>query len=226
MEISEIVQFAAALLFVLALIILVAWVLRRYFGGGARAGGSPLRRRERRLGVVEAAQIGNRHRLVLVRRDDREHLLLLGGSNELVVESNITTRTETAEVNIRATEPTFTSPAPAAGNLAARNPEPSFERASYEHPAPESFAASSFPNRDDDEIAFSSQTLSDYKDTNAGSAYLADDRPSYLEQSTTGYDAPDDAERFPPAENESAEAEKTDDGQSRILNRFLNKSTD
>ncbi|MFV2093554.1 MAG: flagellar biosynthetic protein FliO, partial [Hyphomicrobiales bacterium] len=180
MDIPEIVQFAAALLFVLALIILVAWVLRRYFGGGARTGSSPLRRRDRRLGIVEAAQIGNRHRLVLVRRDDREHLLLLGGSNELLVEANITTRTETAEVNIRATEPSFANPAPAGmGGLTASTPEPAFDRSEFERPAPEPYSAPNFAERNNDEIAFSSPDLSSYKDTGpsaetgAGSAYLS-----------------------------------------------------
>ena len=33
--------------------------------------------------------IDNRRRLVLVRRDDREHLLLLGPQGETVVETNI-----------------------------------------------------------------------------------------------------------------------------------------
>ena len=230
MDIPEIVQFTAALLFVLALIILVAWVLRRYFGGGARTGNSPLRRRDRRLGIVEATQIGSRHRLVLVRRDDREHLLLIGGSNELLVEGNITTRTETAEVNIRATEPTFSSPPPTAESLSTRSPEPSFERSGFERPATEPFAAPSYGGRDDNEIAFSSQTLSDYKDNSAGSAYLASERPSYLEQNTAGYDAPADQERYPPADSpgpdEAGPGGRAEEGQSRILSRFLNKTPD
>lgn len=107
MDISLIVQGAAALLLVLALIILIAWVLKRHFGGTPRQGQPALRRRNRRLGIVEAAPIGTRHRLVLVRRDDVEHLLLIGGATELVVEGSIPRDTEAAEVNIRAVEPRF-----------------------------------------------------------------------------------------------------------------------
>lgn len=39
--------------------------------------------------MVEARAIDSRRRLVLVRRDDREHLLLIGGANDVVVETGI-----------------------------------------------------------------------------------------------------------------------------------------
>lgn len=107
MELSELATFGAALLAVLALIMFIAWVLRRFFGGSARPGHPTLRRRERRLGVVEAAQIGTRHRLLLVRRDDREHLLLIGGTTDLVIETGIVSAGTEAEVNIRSVEPRF-----------------------------------------------------------------------------------------------------------------------
>jgi flagellar protein FliO/FliZ len=105
MELPEIATFAAALLAVLALIMAIAWVLRRFFGGTERAGSAVPRRRDRRLGVVEAAQVGPRHRLLLVRRDDREHLLLIGGTTELVVETDISHPGAEADVRIRPVEP-------------------------------------------------------------------------------------------------------------------------
>ncbi len=105
MDLPEIATFAAALLAVLALIMAIAWVLRRFFGGTQRPGQSPLRRRDRRLGVVEAAQVGPRHRLLLVRRDDREHLLLIGGTTELLIETDIPHDGGESEVSIRSVEP-------------------------------------------------------------------------------------------------------------------------
>ena len=80
-------RFALALLLVLGLIALAAWALRRFGPGGL---GVSLGRgdRTRRLSVVESLPLDPRHRLVLVRRDDREHLLLLG-AGETVVESGI-----------------------------------------------------------------------------------------------------------------------------------------
>jgi flagellar protein FliO/FliZ len=77
-------KFALAFLLVLGLIALGAWTLRR-FGLGVVTAGT----RGRRLAVVESLALDARHRLVLVRRDDREHLLLLGTA-ETVVESGIT----------------------------------------------------------------------------------------------------------------------------------------
>ena len=77
-------KFALAFLLVLGLIALCAWALRRFgLGGAVRP------TRGNRLAVVESLVLDARHRLVLVRRDDREHLILLG-TTEIVVESGIT----------------------------------------------------------------------------------------------------------------------------------------
>lgn len=45
--------------------------------------------RHQRLSVVESIALDGRRRVVLVRRDDVEHLLLLGGTGDLVVEQGI-----------------------------------------------------------------------------------------------------------------------------------------
>lgn len=47
------------------------------------------RGRHRRLMVVESLPLDARRRCVIVRCDDREHLLLLGGQNDIVVETNL-----------------------------------------------------------------------------------------------------------------------------------------
>jgi flagellar protein FliO/FliZ len=47
------------------------------------------RARQPRLGVVDAFNLDGRRQLVIVRRDNVEHLLMLGGPNDLVVESEI-----------------------------------------------------------------------------------------------------------------------------------------
>jgi flagellar protein FliO/FliZ len=41
----------------------------------------------RRLAVVESLALDNRRRLLLIRKDGAEHLILIGGSNDLVVET-------------------------------------------------------------------------------------------------------------------------------------------
>ena len=83
-------KFVLALAFVLGLILLLAFLVRR-FGLGSFAIAPRARNSVRRLSVVEVAPIDAKRRLVLVRRDDVEHLILLGAQSELLIESNIPT---------------------------------------------------------------------------------------------------------------------------------------
>ncbi|MFA4993692.1 MAG: flagellar biosynthetic protein FliO [Bdellovibrionales bacterium] len=46
-------------------------------------------KRARRLKVVESLLLDTKHRCVIVRCDEREHLLLLGDQNDIVVEANL-----------------------------------------------------------------------------------------------------------------------------------------
>jgi hypothetical protein len=72
---------------VLALIGIAFWLVRRFAGN--RLGANPNRGRMPRLAVIDAAAVDGRRRLVLVRRDNTEHLLMIGGPTDIVVESNI-----------------------------------------------------------------------------------------------------------------------------------------
>ena len=74
-------RFLAALLFVLGLIALTAWLARRFrLGPGAPAGAG------RRLALVEAMPLDARRKLVLIRRDATEHLLLLSPEGTRLIE--------------------------------------------------------------------------------------------------------------------------------------------
>lgn len=69
-------------------------LLLALFYYGARAlSGSTMRatrwRTGQRIGVIDSMPVDGTRRLVLVRRDDTEHLLLLGTHGDLVIESNI-----------------------------------------------------------------------------------------------------------------------------------------
>jgi flagellar protein FliO/FliZ len=85
-EIPLAARFFIAFLVVLALIGLTAWLVRRF--GSNRLGGAP-RGRQPRLAVIDAASVDGRRRLVLIRRDNVEHLLMIGGPTDVVVEQNI-----------------------------------------------------------------------------------------------------------------------------------------
>ncbi len=108
MEFDTYLRFALALILVLGLIALLAWVLRR-FGTGVKL------QRGRRLGIVEVQALGPRHRLILLRRDQVEHLVIVGPHSETVIENGITPpRTATPE----APKQSF------AETLAAEEPKP------------------------------------------------------------------------------------------------------
>ena len=84
---SLIVRFVVAFVIVLALIGATFWVIRRF--GATRVGAAAQRGRQPRLAVIDAAPVDGRRRLVLVRRDNVEHLLMIGGPSDIVVEQNI-----------------------------------------------------------------------------------------------------------------------------------------
>src|ERR1700758_2909389 len=79
--------FLFAFIAVLALIGVAAWLVRRFANN--RLGTNPQRGRVPRLAVTDAAAVDGRRRLVLVRRDNVEHLLMIGGPTDIVVEPNI-----------------------------------------------------------------------------------------------------------------------------------------
>jgi hypothetical protein len=84
--------YAAALLWTFAALVLLVIVLviirlvRNLTFGTFVAGG---RNRKTRLAVMDATAVDSHRRLVLIRRDDIEHLILIGGPTDVVVERDI-----------------------------------------------------------------------------------------------------------------------------------------
>src|SRR3978361_2162194 len=79
--------FLFAFIAVLALIGVAAWLVRRF--PHTRLGANTQRGRMPRLAVIDAAAVDGRRRLVLVRRDNVEHLLMIGGPSDIVGEPKI-----------------------------------------------------------------------------------------------------------------------------------------
>lgn len=86
-EAGPIVNYVFAFLLVIILILALAWLFRRFVARGDLHFGP--RTGQRRLAVVEASGVDAQRRLILVRRDNVEHLLLIGGPSDIVVEANI-----------------------------------------------------------------------------------------------------------------------------------------
>lgn len=85
MDAPDYLKFVAVLVFVLSLMGGLAFVMKRIGPGG----GSLISTGKRRLKIVETLPLDARRRMVLIRRDDREHLVIIGASGETVVETNI-----------------------------------------------------------------------------------------------------------------------------------------
>ncbi|WP_420963791.1 flagellar biosynthetic protein FliO [Brucella sp. IR073] len=124
---ARVAGFILLFLLILAAIVAVLTVIRRVTGGTFVAGG---RGRAPRLSVMDAAAVDSRRRLVLVRRDDVEHLLLIGGPTDIVVEQNIQAarakdRPSAAKTELAEPEPRAERPAPAAPVAEAQEAEPS-----------------------------------------------------------------------------------------------------
>ena len=89
-----------------------------------------------RLAVVDAAAVDGRRRLVLIRRDNVEHLLMIGGPTDIVVEPNIVRAaahepplarppaTEHPATQLAAAPTVFTPPRPERQSPMAEEPAP------------------------------------------------------------------------------------------------------
>jgi len=84
LSLPEILKFAAALLFVLALMGGLALIMRKF--GGNHPLTAP---HKRRMKVIEVLNLDARRKAVLMKCDDKEHLVILGANGETVVESGI-----------------------------------------------------------------------------------------------------------------------------------------
>ena len=128
------ITFIVAFIVVLALIGVAAWLVRRF--AGSRVGANTQRGRMPRLAVIDAAAVDGRRRLVLVRRDNVEHLLMIGGPTDIVVEPNIVRAApgrDQLPQRPNAAEPPRLAPMPDTSGWADEAPRPEM----LDHPGPQ-----------------------------------------------------------------------------------------
>jgi len=124
--------YAATVAALLVLIMVVFMLYRLLFGRRLRTatGG---RARQPRLGIVDAYDLDRQRQLVLVRRDNVEHLIMIGGPTDVVIESAI----------VRSQMPTAAREKDGAGPLVASFTPPS---PPLGQPAPSLAAAAQSPS--------------------------------------------------------------------------------
>ncbi|MFT4119955.1 flagellar biosynthetic protein FliO, partial [Bradyrhizobium sp.] len=128
------ITFIVAFIVVLALIGVAAWLVRRF--ANSRLGANTQRGRMPRLAVIDAAAVDGRRRLVLVRRDNVEHLLMIGGPTDIVVEPNIVRAASGRDQlpqRSNAAEPPRLAPMPDTSGWADEAPRPEL----LDHPEPQ-----------------------------------------------------------------------------------------
>ena len=93
LELTTAQKVIVAIVVSLVLLALFGLFMRRITGGRLRmhgqAGG---RQRQPRLGIVDTYDLDRQRQLVLIRRDNVEHLIMVGGSSDVVVETHILQR--------------------------------------------------------------------------------------------------------------------------------------
>lgn len=82
---TQVIAAILALIAVLLLFSVFVFVLKRLTGASTPQN----RSRQPRIAVMDSTNVDARRQLVLIRRDNVEHLLLVGGPSDLVVEQNI-----------------------------------------------------------------------------------------------------------------------------------------
>ena len=132
MELPLPVKLLVAFAIVLVLLAAVMWVFKRF--GGNRLGAPQARGRQPRLAVIDAAAVDGRRRLVLIRRDNVEHLIMIGGPTDVVVEQNIVRAIPVALPREAAPREALSPRAPEP--VSRQRAEPPPPRAPREEPAP------------------------------------------------------------------------------------------
>lgn len=96
MTLEDYIRFASALILVLALMGLLALIVRKLNNGGGN-----LIAPHKRLSIIEQRMIDTKHKMVLVRRDDTEHLVILSQNGNTVIETGIKAPATAAPANKR-----------------------------------------------------------------------------------------------------------------------------
>lgn len=94
METNEVLRFISALIFVVSLMGGLWLILKKL---GINGGFTLQQGKKRRLHIVEILPLDQKHKAVLLRRDDKDHLVILGPNGETVIESSIQVQEENAD---------------------------------------------------------------------------------------------------------------------------------
>ncbi len=81
------IKFIFAFIFVISLMFFISWVAKKM----GLSNNINMNNAKKRLAISSYMAIDHKHRLYIVKRDDVEHLILIGPNKQTVVEKNIVT---------------------------------------------------------------------------------------------------------------------------------------
>jgi len=116
---DTLVSSALALGVVLVLIVLGLWVLKFFMKAG-----TAMRSQGRRVQIVEQVQVDAKRQLLVIRRDNVEHLVMTGGPQDVVIETGIAVADKPALPSRRQPPQDVEEPARVAPAPVAAAPEP------------------------------------------------------------------------------------------------------
>jgi flagellar protein FliO/FliZ len=93
---TQVLLLILAVAFLATAVVAAAFLVRRY-GHGSSLSTLFAPKSQRRLDIVEQATVDGKRKLLLVRRDDVEHLVMTGGPADIVIESGISAPSRTGE---------------------------------------------------------------------------------------------------------------------------------
>lgn len=100
-------SYGLALIIVLLLIVAAVWLLKLLFNATSQVG----KNKDKRLAVIDTIAVDSKRNLILIRRDDVEHLVLVGGSQDFAVETGIpASEIQRAPINASSSANKNTSP--------------------------------------------------------------------------------------------------------------------
>lgn len=109
------------IIFITGLLVVGGLLLRGYLTTGNAASGLTgsffQAKPDKRLDVVDQANIDGRRRLVLIRRDDVEHLIMTGGPVDVVIEAGIDPKKSTPREGKDGPTPVYSRPARTLGQV-------------------------------------------------------------------------------------------------------------
>jgi hypothetical protein len=174
-------------------LVLLFWIFRKIAGTG-KMGSS--RHKQPRLAVSSATPLDGKRRLVLIRRDDVEHLVMIGGSSDVLIENNIVSKRERT------------------GGVRNKRQEPPVEKAEQPEYFPEEERASSGAAT----IAAASIPATIHQNQ--------DFAPAHVEaaEAPAGIDDEEDMHSLPDPGDSLAAGEPVDNDDNRHGNRSMRKS--